>query len=99
MKTRNIYAIIDKIAEDIFGQTFEAQNDTAAIRFYCDIGNDPNSIIGRHAADFDLVRLGQVQIDKTVQLDVTHPETVLTGEQFAAMLTPKDQQHNLKLAQ
>lgn len=84
MATRNIYAIVDLIAQDILGGLHLAMHDAVAVRLFSDVAQMQGSLIEKHPEDFSLVRLGHIVSDNGDIRLFDEPETVLTGKAWAA---------------
>lgn len=97
MATIGIYAIRDTLAGMLIGGLHMHRHDAPAIRFFTDVATMPDSGIGRHPNDYELVCLANISDDGTIEqwavpglngdtayakLDV---RVVLTGAQWAAM--------------
>lgn len=79
-----VYAIIDQKSGDVtFGLQLH-KHDAVAIRTFGDIVSQPNSYIGKHVADYDLYRLGVLDLNNEL---VPAKELVITGAQWAAAQT------------
>lgn len=94
MKKAGIYAIRDKVAGMLIGGLHVHRHEAAAVRFFQDIATMPDSQIGRHPADFELLEIGYLdddgnvyknRDDDTVNLE---PVAVLDGATWAAMQKP-----------
>lgn len=72
-----IFAIIDRVNDQIIGPLITFRHTAAAVRFFGDIatGQGP-SIIAKHPADFDLYQLGYINEENRI---VQEHELVLTG--------------------
>ena len=79
---KKIIAIIDNVAHDIAGQLTLHQHDTTAFRYFNDAMTHPDSYIGKHKEDFDLVQLGILDDDLTI---IAQKEIMLTGKHWAEM--------------
>lgn len=88
---KGLYAIRDTVAQSLTGNVhsvFVFGHDAAAIRFFSDAASDMQGI-GRHAADYELIRLGTLDED-TGYIEVPDvplnpfPQVVLTGAQLRA---------------
>lgn len=76
-----IYAIYDNVAQAIIGGLHIQPHAAPAIRMFGDVAALPNSSIGLHPADFDLVQLGVLNEDNTI---TPQKEIILTGANWAA---------------
>jgi hypothetical protein len=81
---QGLYCIYDRLAGIILGPVQLHRHDAAAVRTFDEIARMENSTVGRHPADFALIRVGHLYIDEEVAV---HAETVviLEGSQWAAM--------------
>lgn len=87
---RRIYAIYDKVAEDISGPAITCRNEAEAVRLFTELLNRKDSTIGAHPKDHDLIWLGDIISKHTegVQLDAARGESgqiVMSGETWAAL--------------
>lgn len=86
---RQIIAIMDTLANDIVGPLTIHQSDAAAIRFFGDVASHPDSQVGRHIEDYELVAIATIDDAGDLQvLPVNHdfrPRIILTGRQWAAV--------------
>lgn len=62
--TNNIYAVKDKKAEAFIPQLITHSHDAVAVRFFTDMLRDPQTALAKHPEDYDLYRLGQVDLDQ-----------------------------------
>lgn len=83
---RYIYAIIDNVANDILGGLIIQRADAAAIRLYGDIASMPESIMGKHPEDYDLVRLGNLDAEHQLVPDY---KIIMGGEAWLAAQHPQ----------
>lgn len=83
---KQIYAIYDNVAQDIIGGLHLHSHAAPAIRMYGDVAALPNSQIGLHPADFDLILLGILNDDQTI---TPVKEIALSGSQWQAAQQPK----------
>jgi hypothetical protein len=84
---KKLYAIFDRAAEAI-GPVMVFAHDAAAIRSFGDVASDPQSLISRHPADFELLHIGEVT-DRGV-VDTDGPRVVITGEQWKMAQQPAE---------
>lgn len=89
---KKIIAIIDTVANDIAGPLHIMQHDAVAIRFFGDVASHPESQIGKHIDDYQLVQLGILDDDMSI---ITDKRIILTGTTWAAAQNPN--QTNLEL--
>lgn len=64
---QGIYAIFDTMAKDITGGLYLHKHQAAAVRFYADVATDKDTSIYRHPQDYDLILLGYIQEDLTLE--------------------------------
>lgn len=80
---KRIYAIRDNVAE-AFGPLMTFSHDAPAIRAFSDVAADPNTQVGRHPGDFELLDLG-VFDEQASEIVCTVPaRSVITGAQWQA---------------
>lgn len=88
MKTiGNVYAVIDTVADMIFGPLLLQKHDAAAIRLFSDIAAMKDGIIGQHPQDFELIKLGSIEDDFQI---TPEKRVVITGKQWQATQTTSD---------
>lgn len=78
---KEIYAIYDNVAQAIIGGLHLHSHAAPAIRMFGDVAALPNSQIGLHPGDFDLLVLGVLNEDNTIS---PQKETILMGATWAA---------------
>jgi hypothetical protein len=88
---KSIYAIYDNVAEQIIGGLHVFPHQAPAIRLYGDIAIMPESTIGKHPQDFDLICIGVLNEDTTI---TPVKETVLTGAQWSAAQLRTREEHD-----
>lgn len=89
-----IYAVIDTKADAIVGGLQLHRADAAAIRAFGDIASDPQTIIARHPEDFELRRLGFIDINNEIVTPSTESDTIITGAQWKAAQQPQENTDN-----
>lgn len=82
-----IIAIHDNVADDLAGPITIHHNEATAIRYFSEAAAAPDSYIGRHIADYDLIQLGHLEDDLSIS---NSPRTILTGKQWAAAQQPTE---------
>lgn len=94
-----IYAVRDTVAQDIIGGLHLHRHDAAAVRMFIDAATDKGTRIAQHPQDYELICLGYT--DETGQLydspdapddTIGPPSTILTGKQWLATITDKENQ-------
>lgn len=94
-----IYAIRDRIANDLAG-TFPLvvmRTDGQAVRYFSDSLATPNSALGAHPQDYELIKLGTVNDDGTILAQ--KPEVIITGTALTATQEHTTEQTKLQLEQ
>jgi hypothetical protein len=81
MAGKLIIAIVDNVAADLAGPLTLHGHDATAIRFFSDVATHPESQVGKHINDFDLVQLGFLTDELEI---VPDKRVILTGSQWAA---------------
>lgn len=76
-----IYAVLDVIAHQLVGGLYLHKHEAAAVRFFADVATMPDSLVGKHPQDFDLVRLGYITHDNVLEPEHT---VILKGSIWAA---------------
>lgn len=76
-----IYAIRDIVAQMLTGGLYLHKHEASAIRFFGDVAADPQSLIGKHPEDFELIQLGYLSIKDEI---IPSTKTVLTGTVWKA---------------
>lgn len=61
--TQNIYYIWDNVAEGRVGALVVSPHDAPVKRLFFDLLGDPEQPMSKHAADYSLVRAGQISHD------------------------------------
>ena len=75
-----IFAIFDAKAE-AYNQPFFLTNEGQATRGFSDAVNDPQSIMGKHPADFTLFRIGTYN-EETAEIKSESPTVLGVGVEF-----------------
>lgn len=87
---RHIYAINDRIANELVGMRMYClmlfRTDTEAARYFADAINDTTSILNKHPADYELIKLGHVTADDL--LITTSRTVIITGDVLVAAQQP-----------
>lgn len=92
---RKLYAIYDKVAEDIAGQPVLFKADAPAIRFFEDVYNN-NQQISQHPADYSLICIAT--IGETLETEAHNPpQIVLEGSTIHALRNARPDQMPLQL--
>lgn len=84
---RQIYAVYDNVAEEIVGGLHLHPHQAPAIRMFSDVAKLPNSQIGLHPADFDLLLLGTLLDDNTIE-SAKKNIPIITGAAWLAAQQP-----------
>lgn len=80
---KRIYAIRDRVAE-AFGPLMTFPHDAPAIRAFSDVAVDPNTQVGRHPDDFELLELGVLDDSASEIVSQVPARVVITGTQWRA---------------
>lgn len=92
--TNGIYAIYDNQAKQYVGGLHLHAADAAAIRMFGDIARDPQTMVARHTEDFELHKLGHVDLTTgvlyTSNEETTYPTVIITGDQWTAVNRPAE---------
>lgn len=88
---RQIYAIYDNVAEQIIGGLHLHPHQAPAIRMFGDVANLPNSQIALHPADFDLLLLGTLLDDNTIEAS-KRSIPIITGAAWSAAQQPRTEE-------
>lgn len=83
---KGIYAIYDTKAQDLLGPPTLFAHAAPAVRWFGDVATLPDSQVGKHIHDFELVRLGYYDLDLDADKPFIAPdfEVILTGTAWAA---------------
>lgn len=87
MANKQIYAVWDKIAQDLTGGLMVFTHDAPVIRIFTDGLADASTMLNKHPQDYDLVCLGEVdtQDGECVLFGMNKPRVVLSGATWAEM--------------
>lgn len=88
--TARIYTIYDRKTDEI-SHLQKHKHEAAAVRSFCDIVADPQTMLNRHPEDYVLVCLGQVNEDNTITGTARHIE-IMTAVAAKEALTPEENQ-------
>lgn len=90
---KGLYAIRDRIASALVGNSmyliFAFRTDNEAIRYFADAVLDEKSILARHAADYELVKVGELHdtaAGEVVEANGTHT-VIVTGDAVVGLYT------------
>lgn len=89
---RNLYCIFDSLAVAL-GPIVSMAADAAAIRMFGDVASDPQTNVGRHVGDHELLCLGSVDEAGVI---VPGLRVVITGAQWRASQAPSEPQLQLE---
>lgn len=76
---KKLYAILDRAAPGVLGGVHVFPSDTAAIRFFGDLVSDPNTMMGRHPKDHDLLCIASMDDENGELLTEGFPSVIITG--------------------
>lgn len=84
--TKGIYAVRDRVAQEIVGQILLFPHDAVAVRFFQELAEDQNTAIHRHLRDHDLIKCGTYDTQEcSVEGMLGGYTVILSGEAVAAM--------------
>lgn len=75
-----IYAIVDKVADNIIGGLQLHRHDAPAVRVFLDAARTTGTLVNQHTGDFMLVRLGYLNLQNQIEEDYA---IILEGETLA----------------
>lgn len=85
-----IYAIIDIVSDSIIGTILPMhKHPAAAVRQFIDLLKDPNTQVGQHPEDHQLVCLGYINDEHNVEGDLELQKTGNQGIAHEIILTGK----------
>lgn len=82
-----IYAILDKVTNDIVGPLHTHKHHASAIRLFGDIAAQRGSQIAMHPGDYALIQLGTLSDKDEIWHINPRTETILEGSEWAANQT------------
>jgi len=82
---KQLYAVYDLVAETIVGGVIQENQDAPAIRAFADALVNPQSLLGQHPRDFNLMLLGSIVSDGTIVPASGGPVVVATGAALTAV--------------
>lgn len=89
---RKIYAIRDRIAQDLVGHSMYVlmvfRTDAEATRYFADAILDPKSILAKHPGDYELIHLGDLTPEGYILDTVTTANIIITGSALVAAMGP-----------
>lgn len=90
---KKIYAVYDKVAEEIMDRLLVFSHDAAAVRFFQDALQDQQTILHKHPEDFELRCCGELESDGGVHRQSmdgkqNYPCVVLSGASWLATQQP-----------
>lgn len=77
---KGIYAIYDKVADDL-GPLTTHRHVASAIRMFSDVATNQQTMVGQHPHDYELRCLGYINSDHQIE---PANDVVLTGENWVA---------------
>lgn len=81
---KRLYAILDTAAAMIIGGVHVFPNDAPAIRFFGDLVADPQTMMGRHPKDHQLLCIASLDEEDGSLLTEGFPQVVITGDAMKA---------------
>lgn len=95
MIKKNLYAILDTVADDLVGGIMLDTHDAPVARLFREMATRENTKISIHLADFELVRLGTIDAYE-LSADYT---VILTGKKIIEeMQTAQERERQLRRA-
>lgn len=86
---RNVYCLFDRVAGGWTGALVVDRTDAPVIRLFHDLLSDPKLPYRAHAADYELLRIGRIAEDGTLD-GLEGVVSVATGAQWLAAQTPNE---------
>lgn len=80
---KKLYAILDTAATNILGGIHLFPRDEAALRFFRDLVGDPQTMMGRHPKDHNLLCVGELDEENGNILTEGFPYVVVSGSAMA----------------
>lgn len=87
MSRLGIYAVHDTVADIIVGGLQTHRAEASAIRTFGDAASMKGSVVQMHPGDFQLLRLGWINDDHSIEPDAA---VVMTGATWLAAQQPSD---------
>lgn len=89
-----IYGIFDTNAKAFLGGLQLFRHDAPAVRFFADVASDPQTMIARHPADYELLCLGRLSDDPALIEGFETPQVVITGAAWKAAQAAQEAANN-----
>lgn len=88
---KKIYAIRDRIAQDLAGYfpLVIFRTDAQAIRYFGDSAVTEKSALGAHLSDYELILCGELADNGTIR--PIEPAIVITGDALKTMMTNREE--------
>lgn len=80
MITEKLYIIFDKDAQVAIKPALISRNDVAPIREFTQAINNPESLMNKYPASFELYLVGEINLI-TLAIQPEQPRVVITGEE------------------
>jgi len=80
---KRIYLIVDTLSESAVGPLMLFPHDAPAVRFFNELLADPQTPVGRHPSDHQLLCVG-VLLEQTFTIDADQRSIVHTGAAWLA---------------
>lgn len=81
---KNLYTVQDIVGNQLVGGIIQEIHDAPAIRAFYDALRAENSMLAQHPADFNLLQVGNIDIE-TGDIVPTTPKIVATGNGWLEM--------------
>lgn len=89
---KQIYAIRDRLAKDLVGMQMYLllvfRTDQQAARYFADAVNDKTSMLNKHPADYELVRVGSIDEQGNIVPSDPFMNIIITGDALVAVQEP-----------
>jgi len=76
---QTLYMVYDTVSEAVTGPVLSGKNDAVITRIFAEAVRDKN-VLGRHANDYQLLRLGTMDDEGIITPNV--PVVIATGSEF-----------------
>jgi len=77
-----LYAVMDRVARDIFGGVIRCANDEVARRAFHDLLTQKDSPIAGHRGDYDLIQIGTIDNDGYMVPNELEAITIARGQDW-----------------
>lgn len=95
MSAKKLYILYDLQAESTMGQIIGSTRDAAAVRQFCELLANKETIVGQYPADFNLISIGELD-ETTGQITSGRPALIYSGKKWVNEQTGKVDDDNAK---